>query len=278
MSKKVVEYFENLSKTSKIGHAFLICNCSLSFIEEELNEVISKCFFESETTEIYTNEDVIVIQPENNTIKKDQITFIHDKVKTTSQLHNKKIYIIDSCEKMNESAANSLLKLLEEPEENIYAFLISSNVDSVLKTIYSRCQILKLYNENLSIKFINSLDNEEIMDAIRVVKLIEQKKSKAIASYGFIIKKVKDRSYLRNLFNIMLLIYRDLLNIILNEKCEFFVNFDAEISELILDNTSDSVVKKLLIINKYIYKIDDNLNTNLLFDRYIIEVAGEENE
>lgn len=278
MSKKVVEYFENLSKTNKIGHAFLICNCSLSFIEGELNEIISKYFFEAEMTEIHTNEDVIVIQPDNNVIKKDQITFIHEKVKTTSQLHNKKIYIIDSCEKMNESASNSLLKLLEEPEENVYAFLISSNVDSVLKTIYSRCQILKLYNENLSLKFINSLDNEEIIEAIKIVKLIEQKKSKAIASYGFITKKIKDRNYLRNLFNIMLLIYRDMLNIILNQKFEFFGDFDAEISELLVDNTSDSIVNKLLIINKYIYKIEDNLNTNLLFDRYIIEVAGEENE
>jgi len=33
-----------------------------------------------------------------------------------------------------------------------------------------------------------------------------------------------------------------------------------------------------LIINKYIYMVDDNLNTSLLFDRYIIEVAGEEYE
>jgi len=278
MSKKVVDYFENLNKTGKIGHAFLICNCSLSYVESELNEIISKYFFDSEKIDIHLNEDVIVIQPENNTIKKEQIKLIHDKVKTTSQLHSKKVYIIDGCEKMNDSSANSLLKLLEEPEQNVYAFLISSNVDSVLKTIYSRCQILKLYNEDLSIKFINSLSEDEIKDAIKIVKLIEQKHTKAIANYGFIIKKIKDRNYLRNLFNIILLIYRDMLNLNMKLDSEFLKDYKVDISDLLNGNTNDSIVNKLLIINKYIYMVDDNLNTSLLFDRYIIEVAGEEYE
>ena len=47
---------------------------------------------------------------------------------------------------MNDYASNSLLKFLEEPEKNIYAFLISSNVMKVLETIKSRCQLIMLDN------------------------------------------------------------------------------------------------------------------------------------
>jgi len=54
-----------------------------------------------------------------------------------------KIYIIDPADKMNPSAANALLKGLEEPPENSYFILITVNAQELLTTVRSRCQ---LYN------------------------------------------------------------------------------------------------------------------------------------
>jgi DNA polymerase-3 subunit delta' len=57
-----------------------------------------------------------------------------------------KIMIIWLPEKMNNSAANKLLKILEEPPENTLFFLVCEEVDIILPTIISRTQIIKIPN------------------------------------------------------------------------------------------------------------------------------------
>lgn len=51
-----------------------------------------------------------------------------------------KIVIIDDSEKMNGAAANSLLKILEEPPKATVFFLLTSRLHMLLPTIVSRCQ------------------------------------------------------------------------------------------------------------------------------------------
>jgi DNA polymerase-3 subunit delta' len=55
-----------------------------------------------------------------------------------------KIMIIWLPEKMNTQAANKILKLLEEPPENTLFFLVSNNSETILPTILSRCQLLRV--------------------------------------------------------------------------------------------------------------------------------------
>ncbi|MDX1348642.1 MAG: DNA polymerase III subunit delta' [Putridiphycobacter sp.] len=57
-----------------------------------------------------------------------------------------KIMIVWLPEKMNNSAANKLLKILEEPPENTLFFLVCEEVDVILPTIISRTQIIKIPN------------------------------------------------------------------------------------------------------------------------------------
>ncbi len=59
-----------------------------------------------------------------------------------------KIMIIWLPEKMNTQAANKLLKLLEEPPEKTLFFLISDNAESILATILSRTQIIRVPSVN----------------------------------------------------------------------------------------------------------------------------------
>ena len=53
-----------------------------------------------------------------------------------------KIMIIWMAEKMNNAAANKLLKLIEEPPEKTVFLLVTENEDQIINTIRSRCQVL----------------------------------------------------------------------------------------------------------------------------------------
>ena len=54
-----------------------------------------------------------------------------------------RFFIIDDADKMNLSAANALLKTLEEPPSTTHIFLITSRYDSLLPTVVSRCQVMR---------------------------------------------------------------------------------------------------------------------------------------
>ncbi|MCD8299656.1 MAG: DNA polymerase III subunit delta, partial [Clostridiales bacterium] len=55
-----------------------------------------------------------------------------------------KVYIVDEAERMNVQAQNALLKTVEEPPEYVVILLLTTNADSFLPTILSRCVRLDL--------------------------------------------------------------------------------------------------------------------------------------
>jgi DNA polymerase-3 subunit delta' len=70
----------------------------------------------------------------------DKIRELKNESKFTPYEAEKKIYIITEAEKMNRESANSFLKLLEEPPDNLLIILITSTIHALLDTIKSRCQ------------------------------------------------------------------------------------------------------------------------------------------
>lgn len=77
-------------------------------------------------------------------IRVDDVRKVHDFLTKTSYNDNWRIVIIDSADDMNKSAANALLKMLEEPPARTVILLISHNVGTLLPTIRSRCAKLPL--------------------------------------------------------------------------------------------------------------------------------------
>ena len=55
---------------------------------------------------------------------------------------NRKVYIIHHADLMTVNAANSLLKFLEEPDSHTTAILITEQIQQILPTILSRCQVV----------------------------------------------------------------------------------------------------------------------------------------
>ncbi|MDZ4687741.1 MAG: DNA polymerase III subunit delta' [Planctomycetaceae bacterium] len=56
---------------------------------------------------------------------------------------SRKVAIINDADTMNDEAANALLKTLEEPPDGAMLILVASNLDSLLPTIRSRCQLVR---------------------------------------------------------------------------------------------------------------------------------------
>lgn len=75
-------------------------------------------------------------------IRIDQIRELESFVFVGSHRHGNRVILITEAEAMNPAAANSLLKILEEPPSNVYFILVSSRTKSLLPTVRSRCRVI----------------------------------------------------------------------------------------------------------------------------------------
>lgn len=92
--------------------------------------------------EMEEHPNVRVIQPEGQSIKVDQIRQLQSEFSRKGFEKGMQIFIIQQADTMNVSAANSLLKFLEEPEGEMLAILEVESLGKMLPTIQSRCQII----------------------------------------------------------------------------------------------------------------------------------------
>jgi DNA polymerase-3 subunit delta' len=88
--------------------------------------------------------DVRVIEAVNGTIKIDQIRSMQREVTLSPHEGRWKVYVIRQMERATTEAANCLLKTLEEPPAQVILMLTASDIDQLLPTIISRCQVLNL--------------------------------------------------------------------------------------------------------------------------------------
>ncbi|PCJ30583.1 MAG: DNA polymerase III subunit delta' [Gammaproteobacteria bacterium] len=79
-------------------------------------------------------------EEEGKQIKIEQIRKLKSKQELTPTVSKWKTVVINPADKMNINASNSLLKLLEEPQENTLLILITAKADRLPITILSRCQ------------------------------------------------------------------------------------------------------------------------------------------
>ena len=190
MKQDFIEYLELCIHEKKLSHAFLV---ETNNQEELLNNTYNFMIQANLVTnlKIENNIDIVIIEPENNIIDKDKILNIQNKFLTMSFNNTLKIYFIKSAEKMNLSASNKLLKFLEEPSDNILGILFTSDINMILPTIRSRCEIFNTPKLNIQDNEIQEITNNlkkqinnnkyDIMLNIRSYKTLEKEKlSKAL--------------------------------------------------------------------------------------------------
>ena len=106
-------------------------------------------------------------QTNNPVIRINQIRNIRNFLGKKSILSNKKFVLIDDAHLLNEAASNCLLKTLEEPANGLF-ILISSEMNSLLETIISRCQKIKFkpFTINQLIEFLQNSTNLKMEENI----------------------------------------------------------------------------------------------------------------
>ena len=96
---------------------------------------------DSEGMQENPHPDAVYINTEKSVLS---INLVRDKLTEMNAYRpvklRKKIAIINSAEKMSREASNSILKELEEPNENVAIILIVNNIESIIPTIISRCR------------------------------------------------------------------------------------------------------------------------------------------
>ena len=259
----IVEYFEKLNEGDKLTQAFLIGNVLFDDVQNEINEVLQKYIFKNNIDNLKDNPDVYILKQDEANITKDVIKDLLNKLSTTSQFNNKKVYIIDKTEYLSDTVFNAILKTLEEPKEGFYAILISNNIDAVKPTIVSRCQKIFLTSSTDKLELTEEI--EEI--ANNLIDSIEENGPKTIAKNYKMYNIITDRDKFVQILKTMMNEYHKVLKSIIEEKNDDFLN-----KKILENNNLTSILNKMLIIDNTINLMQNYLNKNLSIDRFIIEM------
>ena len=89
-----------------------------------------------------SHPDLIVVRPDGNSLKIEQMRILQEKVYYKCYEGKFKVIIIDDAHLLTIEAANSLLKVLEEPPAETVFILLANDLNKLPITIHSRCQPL----------------------------------------------------------------------------------------------------------------------------------------
>ena len=148
------ERFVHILEQGQLNHAYLF---SGNFGSLEMALFLSKSLFCSEKTGIFPCEkcrncklieqeefpDVTMIKPQNQVIRTERIRELVSQFSQSGIENQRQVFIIEQAEKMHVNAANSLLKVIEEPQSEIHIFFLTDDEEQMLPTIRSRTQIFQ---------------------------------------------------------------------------------------------------------------------------------------
>ena len=199
--------------------------------------------------------DVLVVEPDGKEIKKGQLLDLQKEYNNKSMLDSNRDYIIKEADKLNLAAANSILKFLEEPEDNIVAILLTKNRYQIIDTILSRCQIIALKRKTPS-----NVDSDKALTFIKYML----KNGELFVNYKEILDNIMpDKLVARQILEQVKLIFIDYL----------------EGNDVMIDLSNvdkNKVVTWVLILESEMKKLDYNVNYKLWLDSlYVKLISGD---
>ncbi|RKY30186.1 MAG: hypothetical protein DRP67_05035 [Candidatus Omnitrophota bacterium] len=182
MKKEDIKNFlKNAYNCGRIGHFYLIHGGSEDDRREigEFFSMLVNCESDERPCGncIFCNQikkkihpDVKWITPSKRYLSINEVRKVKEEIYIKPYSGNRKIYIF-TVDYMREEAANSFLKILEEPPLHGILLILSSNINYFLPTIISRAQLLKL---NFSLPpFDKEMENDQ-MEFLELISLIQR--------------------------------------------------------------------------------------------------------
>jgi DNA polymerase III gamma/tau subunit len=139
----------NFSKTENIPQSLIVTGMAGNDLSYAVLDKIKKFYQDdliSQRIDHGNFIDIKFIGNNTDSIKVAEIREVSNFLHMSPAEGDFKFVIINNADAMNQNAANSLLKILEEPPKNSYIFLLSFFPGQLLETIRSRCQIAKVDN------------------------------------------------------------------------------------------------------------------------------------
>lgn len=154
----IIKHFENAIKIGKISHAYIINGeedsgklrlavhfaKALQCQEGTLGVACGQCK-SCKQTDSKNQPDIKYVTYEKSGIGVDEIREqINNDIDIKPYSSRYKVYIVPDSQKMTVQAQNALLKTIEEPPEYAIIILLTTNADTFLQTILSRCVLLNI--------------------------------------------------------------------------------------------------------------------------------------
>ena len=164
--KKYIDSFIKLYNDKKIPQTILLSGPKGSgkstFVYHFINYIFSKnedkkydeanCIINKDNSSyklmcnnIHPNFFLIETNKSNGELKIDKIRNLLKFLNKSTYSMDLKVVMIDNAENLNLNSSNALLKVLEEPNDNTFFFIIHNNANTILNTIKSRCMEFKFF-------------------------------------------------------------------------------------------------------------------------------------
>lgn len=192
-----------------------------------------------------------------------------------------KVMIIWLPEKMHESCANKLLKIIEEPTDNTIFLLVSDAPDNIITTIQSRCQRINIHSiDEKDIKFALESDyNITVEDAANIAHLSKGSYLKAVETISLgnehkfffnLFVQMMRASYARNIKEIKT-IGNEIAGIGRENQKSFLIYSQRMVREYFISNLNNP---------EMVYMAQDEANFGIRFAPFINErnITGFMNE
>lgn len=250
------------NEKKRLSHAFLIETNNINACLNDIKRIIKiincpfgyreNCQEDCNLCKLIDQNNLpsfVVIEPDGMSIKKSQMLDLEEKFSSKPVYSKYNSYVILNADKMNESSSNTILKFLEEPEDDIVGFFIVSNKENVLSTIKSRCEIV-----HVDYDVINEFNDELYNDADKYLNDVFENNDYLVNKVD-ILEKYSDRKDVESLFLIIFdKIHKEYIN-----------SFNSNLNSKILE-------KQLKIVEKTLKFIQANVNLELLLDDFVIEM------
>lgn len=247
--------------------------------------------------------NVLLIEPEGQSIKKEQILDLQREYMKTTLEEGPKIYIIDQIDKMSASAANSILKFIEEPVANTHTILITDNLHQILPTIISRCQVLNFQpinrqhlaeqlesagvdaeKANIVVNLTNNFDHakqlSESPDFQAIVELVTLIGKNLLKNQDVLIPLAEspldlynDKGLLVYFLDVLLLFFTEVEKYKAGNAQIVFHDHMSDIQDVINTIDNQTIIRMIRDIIAAKIALDYNANTILLLDNLLIRMS-----
>lgn len=305
---KIIHMFENAIKKNRLSHLYLFAGPKGSGKKDLAYEIAARLlndhYHADMKTQLMTNGHInlMFIEPSGQNIKKEQIAQLQTEFSKTSLTDGSRIYMIDEVDKLSTSAANGLLKFLEEPlSKKTIGFLLTDNPDQVINTIISRSQVIYLkprsekeleeilleegYDPFISsfLPYLNKdmvvakkmAEDPNVLAMLSLIKVFHETLLKDESLWFMADERFDliryDRTLMMQFSNLLMIYYLDLIKAYNGDLFSFeFLKNDYD--NIIKITTYEKISENLKQIQAFLHRLNYNISVDMAFSQLILDL------